>query len=944
MSNKSDSTVENRARDFIESLFSDSNLFSGGTRHVIGNIDCIDNRTLTGWVVDKEDPDAAVPFGVYAGNRKVGQAVADIYREDLQSAGYGNGCHGFKLVLDSRILDGKKNQITLREENTGAQIISNRFYAEAKADYVAEILGITERRMTAEIVSVSGRFEDLSIEILVDCGRRLPCAQTNTDGNKLLVEAVLSDDLFDGLPHSYEVIINNASCSTTVHVEVIYPVTTPEKFLGDSIGKPGYPFASRIALQRYQSLARQVERCVAEDCTREALNNLTVAHKALEAGSGKRRDYEPLCLPDVYEPDVSILVPARNHFAVTYHCLASLILSHNEASFEVVLIDDASDDNTAQIEEIVKNLRVVRNQNNQGYLLSNKQAARVARGRYLCLLNNDTEVTAGWIDNALALFDLYANVGSVGCKLIYPDGKLQEAGGLVWKSGAPWNYGKLGNASHPRFNYVRQADYLSAAALFVRSDVWREVDGFSEEYAPAYYEDTDLAYKIRQSGYKTLYCPMSTVIHFEGVSNGTDTSSGLKAYQQVNSAKFRSRWHKEFRHYAVEGDQPEHEVDRNCTQRILVVDADTPRLNNDAGSYAAIQEMKMLMELGSKLVFLPLNFAHLGVHTERLQTLGVECLHYPFYTSVEQVLQLRGGEFDVVYLTRYETVHTTVEAIREFTNAKIIFNNADLHFMRELREQLQIDGKELDGPLATREKELEAIKSVDMTLCYTETERAVIASHVFSEDAVKRCPWVVEPVEQIKPFSERDGIAFLGGYKHQPNVDAVRYFCSEIMPVLNKHLPDLVLRVYGSGMPDEFAEMATTNVEMIGYVEELDEVYGTARVFVSPLLTGAGLNGKMIDCMAHGLPSVVSPLTADGTGLIHRQSALVAESIEDWVDLLCELYDDEKLWNQLSVRSIETAGALFSGAEGVKRMSGILSALGIYSDANGSGLFNGYVE
>ena len=371
-----------------------------------------------------------------------------------------------------------------------------------------------------------------------------------------------------------------------------------------------------------------------------------------------------------------------------------------------------------------------------------------------------------------------------------------------------------------------------------------------------------------------------------------------------------------------------------------MIDANTPKLNNDAGSYAAIQEMKLLIELGAKLVFLPLNFAHMGKHTERLQSHGIECLHYPFYTSVEQVMALRGAEFDMVYITRYETVHAVIDSVRNHSTAKIAFNNADLHFMRELREELQSTGSELSGPLATREKELEAINAVDLTLCYTETERAIVASHLFTEEKIKRCPWVVNPITNVPPLSARQGLAFLGGFNHRPNVEAVKYFCEAIMPLLVERDPDIVLKVYGSGMPDELKQLSSRNIDLVGFVEDLNDVFSTARVFVSPLLTGAGLNGKMIDCMAHGLPSVISPLTADGTGLVHRQSAIIAESVGDWVEGICELNSNDELWQSLSTRSLDTARTLFSSESGIKRMSEILASLGIYTDARGEQVFH----
>ena len=277
----------------------------------------------------------------------------------------------------------------------------------------------------------------------------------------------------------------------------------------------------------------------------------------------------------------------------------------------------------------------------------------------------------------------------------------------------------------------------------------------------------------------------------------------------------------------------------------------------------------------------------MGVHTEYLQKLGVETVYYPFYQSMEQFLKTRGTEFDAVYITRYSIAADNLPLISEYTSAKVVFNNADLHFLRELREQLQAPEKDFTGPLETRDKELAVIEQSDVAICYTDAERAVITSHVMKESNILRCPWVVQPNADVKPFGEREGIAFLGGYAHKPNVEAVQFFCTEVMPVLTEQMPDIVFRIYGSKVPDEFKILESNNVEVVGFVKDIDDVYQQARVFVSPLLSGAGLKGKVIDCMASGLPSVMTSVSAEGTGLVHSQSTYIAESVS------CLLYTSD---------------------------------------------------
>jgi GT2 family glycosyltransferase len=241
-------------------------------------------------------------------------------------------------------------------------------------------------------------------------------------------------------------------------------------------------------------------------------------------------------------PLVSIVIPVHNQLEFTYRCLMSIAAHPSRASVEVVVCDDASHDNTPGVLREVAGIRYVRNEANLGFVRSCNRAAGEARGAYLLFLNNDTQVQEGWLDHMLALFDGDDQVGLVGAKLLFPNGRLQEAGGVVWRDGSASNYGRYDDPGRPEYNYVREADYCSGACLLIDTALFRQIGGFDVRYAPAYYEDTDLAFRVRQAGRKVLYQPQAVVVHYEGITYGSGAGAGVNAHQVANREKFRARW------------------------------------------------------------------------------------------------------------------------------------------------------------------------------------------------------------------------------------------------------------------------------------------------------------------------------------------------------------------------------------------------------------------
>src|SRR5438045_1965540 len=212
---------------------------------------------------------------------------------------------------------------------------------------------------------------------------------------------------------------------------------------------------------------------------------------------------------------------------------------------------------------------MVRNAANLSFIRTCNRGFEAARGEYVVFLNNDTQVKARWLDELYETLSRDDKIGIAGSKLLYPDGRLQECGGIIWRMGDGWNWGRDQNPEDPRFCYMRDSDYVSGAALMIKSSLFKQLGKFDEYYVPLYYEDTDLCFKVRKLGYRTVVQPASEVIHFEGASAGTSvTGAGVKRFQAVNHRKFFDRWKDTLAAHRFNGEMPELEAERSVRQRL----------------------------------------------------------------------------------------------------------------------------------------------------------------------------------------------------------------------------------------------------------------------------------------------------------------------------------------------------------------------------------------
>lgn len=619
----------------------------------------------------------------------------------------------------------------------------------------------------------------------------------------------------------------------------------------------------------------------------------------------KMKKIRKLKVVEYQNPEVSIIIPVYNQFDYTYECIKSIIEYTTDVDYEIIIGDDVSSDETINISKHIKGIKVIRNSENLKFLLNCNNAAKYARGKYILFLNNDTKVTEGWLSSLVKLIETDDSIGMVGSKLVYPDGRLQEAGGIVWKDASAWNYGHGQDPEAPEYNYVREVDYISGASIMIKKTLWEELGGFDEEFAPAYYEDTDLAFQVRKAGYKVMYQPQSVVVHFEGVSNGTDVSTGLKHYQVVNEKKFRDKWAKELSEHYENGERVLRAKDRchEGKKNILFIDHYVPHYDKDAGSRCVYYYLNLFLKKGYNVKFIGDNFYKHEPYTTVLNQMGIEVLHGNWYAqNIFEWLEDNKDNIDYAFMNRPHITEKYIDFFKEKMNTKLAYFGHDLHFLRAMREY-ELTGDE-DKRLESadwKKKEFDIINKVDLVLYPSTVETDMIKQINGDINAKTLILYIYDEFLNYDRNSKNNkGIMFVGGFNHTPNVDAVKWFVDEVYSKVREKM-DIPFYIVGSNPPEEVKALHGNGIDVKGFVsdEELSELYKNCKLVVVPLRYGAGVKGKVVEAIYNGAPTITTSIGAEGIPEID-DVLVVKDEAEEFADSIIKLYNDDAELDRLS--------------------------------------------
>lgn len=619
----------------------------------------------------------------------------------------------------------------------------------------------------------------------------------------------------------------------------------------------------------------------------------------------------------VEHPIVSIVLVLWNRADITLQCLA-VLTSVIDVPTEIVIVDNGSTDRTGDLIERVGNVSILRNSSNLGFIKACNQGARVARGRYLLLLNNDAMLARNALSRLVSTLETYPEAGAVGAKLVLPDGTLQEAGSIVFDDGSSLGYGRGASPVGAEYNYVREVDYCSAACLMLPLELYRRLGGFDERYGLAYYEDVDLCFAVWGAGKKVVYQPEAIVIHHESSSSSKSRPAEMML---ANRPIFAEKWSAELRkRYPPHPSSILRARDRRSDRSILVFEDRVPSVEQGSGYARSLAMIELLVADGWKVTLVIMQVLNLPQEpTRHLRQLGVEivCGTAPDAGLVKIFLGDRTDLYELAIVCRPHNFAIVGRLLKEMLPHTVIIYDAEALYYRRERLQAEVDGS-LNGPRRSevlaaversKRRELALMKPADLVMSVAEVEAKLIREDLDAQGEDKVCVWgFIHPLHAPRtPFGERRDVLFVGSFLqgHPPNVDAVEHFARNILPLVHRQLPDVRFIIVGSAIPPRVLVLSSPHVLVMGYVEDVLEYYEKCKLVVAPIRFGAGIKYKVTEAMSFGIPCVVSPVAADGIDVPNGDGLLIAETDEEFAARVCDAYRDEELWTRLQKGALE---------------------------------------
>jgi GT2 family glycosyltransferase len=645
-------------------------------------------------------------------------------------------------------------------------------------------------------------------------------------------------------------------------------------------------------------------------------------------------------------PAVSIVIVAYGNWPILERCLAC-IAANTPRPYEVVIVDNQSPDDTGtHLHEDVTGARIVSSGENVGFATGCNAGASVAEAPLLCFLNSDAFVQPGWL-GPLVETVRGSGVGASVPLLLNEDGTVQEAGSVIDADGWALALGGGHPADDPEYAFQRDVDFGSAACLMTPRVLFTNVGGFERSYGVGYYEDVDLCFKLAERGLRTRLDPRARVVH---VRFGSSDSARARAQVHRNRVLFLERWCHRLADRPQLRELPAHPHrllaarDLSATHRLLVIDDRVPNVDRGSGDP---RMAKLLLECAAlwprhRITLLAATSLGATEYAAPLLDAGIEVIappqHWPAW------FESRAFHYSTVIVSRADNTERFRHLLRGTQPQALRIFDAEAFAYRRLERQAALLGDSSAGratrvlALNARDAEISAVEDADIVFTGSPEERGLVELAA-PEKPVYVLPSYVTPSTSTFGFEDRDGFVFFGGFlagKDSPNEDAVIHLVQDVMPIVWESEPAAGLTIIGADPTEDVLGLASSKVDVVGYVADPAEYLTKARVHIHPMRFGAGIKLKLLETMAAGLPFVTTPVGAEGIELGPVRGQLVANEPVSIAANALALYGDQQLWHAVQESVLSIVNKQFSRASFRTTLAAALVHAGMYLEADRS--------
>ena len=824
-----------------------------------GSIDEYSDGVLHGWAA-KIISSQKISVVVMAGDVCVGKGIAGNYRGDLLESNIHSGNHSYSISLDVENINDN-NELFLLEAESLERIPHDKFSIDFSRDVIKK--AYLREKSDKEWLEVQCKQASSARDWLIKVNRELS-----------LEKKLLSDSI-----EFFEKHLKTLASSSNL------PSGNRLGFSNefDNFYNDYFLYKKRV------NDGLSIDLVVQSEISYEEKKN---AYERIVKNILARDMAEWSLSFDVYErPVVSIVLVLFNKAELTYQCLLS-IKKNVRLPYELIIIDNDSTDDSAELLSKVKGVKYVRNSENIGFLKACNQARKYVEGDYILLLNNDSKVHESAIENSVAVFIEEESVGAVGAKILHLDGLLQEAGSIIWQDGSCLGYGRRSSPDAAEYNFRRDVDYVSGAFFLIETQCWDEMGGLCSDYEPCYYEETDLCVRLHKAGKRVIYEPTAIITHFEfGSSSHSDF-----AYRQMqkNQKTFLSK-HNDFLEGKLEP-KPENIVyaANHFGKPIVVYMDDQVPFSKLGGGFPRARDVIGVLKNSYQVVLYPFNESTSERPFDDNLYKNVWILPVDKDESHNLILKMM-PRIKKFWLSRPHNMEKYMNYGWEKSLGNNIVYDAEALFSEREILRAGLFNEDQDKLLAQREYELISMADTVVTVCEAEKRKILdrtTARAVFSAGH----PLSMQPISE--GITTKRSILFVGNLigdrRESPNVDSVYYFLevfSEILLASN-----YTLTLVGDVDEGNRVSWEELGAEVVGSVEELDEYFSKAICTVAPTRYAAGIPHKFHESIARGVPVFASRLilnqcgfdSNDDSGLIDFGMFSRLESFDQksWADLV----------------------------------------------------------